>query len=287
MEAVQREFTNLSDERDDLMRRVVEMGGPGEPNIGAAAMGRITDGEMSTLPRRRNLEREAAEYEDQFAMQRSELAELDPLVNNARRQLTDAENEVALIEQMRAEVAAVGDGDYRLASRKAARSNAKDGKAEAAYGTAKLDAQTRRRVEEDMAREADDAVVSAAMGARGAALRRVAEGLAVVRANLEACDAEELATHRHDVRRLLELKHSTEAAFAQLSKFVAAKQSAHKAKKMSQREEAVGLLAKGTNPHTVFRRRDEDKRVKQTKKRNTSSHEARVVGLYTLNPVDP
>lgn len=279
MEAVQRELDHLGDEHANVMGRVVEMGGPGEPSVGAAAMGRVTNEEMATIPRRRNLEREAGQYAAQIAAQTAELQTLQPKVNAARRELIGAENEMALIGQMRAEVAAVGEGEYRLNSRKAARSNAKDAKTVERYADAKRDAETRAQVRREMAREADEAVITSAIEARRSAIRRAAEGLAIVRENLRMCELEDRESHQRDVRRLLELKKSTEEALEGITKFVAAKQSAHKAKKLAQREEAVGLLAKGINPHTVFRERDEKRRVRRTTRVNKETHEARVAEI--------
>jgi len=49
-----------------------------------------------------------------------------------------------------------------------------------------------------------------------------------------------LRLYHSDIRRLIDLKNSTESAFEELSKYTAAKRAAHKTKKLAQREEAVG-----------------------------------------------
>ena len=84
MSAVQHELEQLEGDREAVMESVREMGGPGEPSVSAAAMGRVPNDEMATVPRRRALEREAAEYAEQIDRQREEIASLDPRVNNAR-----------------------------------------------------------------------------------------------------------------------------------------------------------------------------------------------------------
>ena len=126
-----------------------------------------------------------------------------------------------------------------------------------------------------MRRERDAACLRAASDARRAACARLREGLAVASAALDAAAATDQARHADDVRRLLELKASTDAAMEYAATYSAARRSAHEARTASRRKEAAELLAKGINPHETFRRRDEAARAKRAERLAQKAHAER------------
>ena len=144
------------------------------------------------------------------------------------------------------------------------------------YEAARHAAYARERTRREMVAERERFVVEAGRASRADAYKRVNEKLRFVREHLEAAAAMDRTRHVDDTRRLLELKHSTERAFEQVAKYVAAKNSFHEQRKADRRREAADLLAKGQNPYLVFQEREEARRVRAATARNARNHEMRM-----------
>ena len=86
--------------------------------------------------------------------------------------------------------------------------------------------------------------------------RTLREKLVLIQTAVADAKRFEKTKHEDDVRRLLELKRSTDAVFASVSRAVAVKKAARDKKARRRAEEAAALLARGENPHVAFRRRD-------------------------------
>ena len=249
---------------------------PGEPDPGAVAMGATGTHGLATLPRRRRLEREAAEYAAEIASRTEELERLDAEVADARRELIDAEHDVVFVDDLRTAVAKrEADALVRDAARVADISRT-DAEALRRYEAARHAAYARERTRREMVAERERFVVEAGRASRADAYKRVNEKLRFVREHLEAAAAMDRTRHVHDTRRLLELKHSTERAFEQVAKYVAAKNSFHEQRKADRRREAADLLAKGQNPYLVFQEREEARRVRAAERRNARNHAMRM-----------
>ena len=274
MERVQRTIDDLED--DAAVVRGEMDATPGEPDPGAVAMGATGTHGLATLPRRRRLEREAAEYAAEIASRTEELERLDAEVADARRELIDAEHDVVFVDDLRTAVAKrEADALVRDAARVADISRT-DAEALRRYEAARHAAYARERTRREMVAERERFVVEAGRASRADAYKRVNEKLRFVREHLEAAAAMDRTRHVHDTRRLLELKHSTERAFEQVAKYVAAKNSFHEQRKADRRREAADLLAKGQNPYLVFQEREEARRVRAATARNACNHEMRM-----------
>lgn len=216
------------------------------------------------VPERRRLETRAAETAAEIATRRRELARLAPEVQRAREELMDATMD---------EAAETVTSRSRRAKNDAAASSASA--AVRRYAAARRDASVRASTRREMRRERDAACLRAASDARRAACARLREGLAVASAALDAAAATDQARHADDVRRLLELKASTDAAMEYAATYSAARRSAHEARTASRRREAADLLAKGINPHETFRRRDEAARAARAERLAAKAHAER------------
>ena len=275
MERVQRTIDELE---DDAAVAIGEMDAtPGEPDPGAVAMGAAgAQTGVATLPRRRRLEREAAEYASEIASRTEELERLDAQVARARRELIDAEHDVVFVDDLREAVAKREADQLVRDSARVADISRTDAEALRRYEAARHAAYTKERTRREMVAERERFVVDAGRASRNDAYRRVNEKLRHVREHLEAAAAMDRTRHVDDTRRLLELKHSTERAFEQVAKYVAAKNSFHEQRKATMRREAADLLAKGTNPYLVFQEREEQRRVRAAERRNARNHEMRM-----------
>lgn len=216
------------------------------------------------VPERRRLETRAAETAAEIATRRRELARLAPEVQRAREELMDATMD---------EAAETVTSRSRRAKNDAAAASASA--AVRRYAAARRDASVRASTRREMRRERDAACLRAASDARRAACARLREGLAVASAALDAAAATDQARHADDVRRLLELKASTDAAMEYAATYSAARRSAHEARTASRRREAADLLAKGINPHETFRRRDEAARAARAERLAAKAHAER------------
>ena len=81
------------------------------------------------------------------------------------------------------------------------------------------------------------------------------------------------------MRRLLELKRSTDAVFASVSRAVAVKKAARDKKARRRAEEAAALLARGENPHVAFRRRDRLAEATREARERRDAHESRMAEI--------
>ena len=170
-----------------------------------------------------------------------------------------------------------GDGDVAVETREERRRRRLRLRRRATrrYAAARREASVRASTRREMRRERDAACLRAASDARRAACARLREGLAVASAALDAAAATDQARHADDVRRLLELKASTDAAMEYAATYSAARRSAHEARTASRRKEAAELLAEGINPHETFRRRDEAARAKRAERLAQKAHAER------------
>ena len=82
-----------------------------------------------------------------------------------------------------------------------------------------------------------------------------------------------------DVRRILELKRNTDAAYESLSRAVAAKRSVRLRKDTARAVESSVLLRRGENPYEVFRKRDLDSRKKKEAAGNRNAHDVRMAEI--------
>ena len=229
-------------------------GGPEEADAGGD----------DVFPERRRLETRAAETAAEIATRRRELARLAPEVQRAREELMDATMDAAAETVTSRSRRAKNDAAAASASAAVRR-----------YAAARREASVRASTRREMRRERDAACLRAASDARRAACARLREGLAVASAALDAAAATDQARHADDVRRLLELKASTDAAMEYAATYSAARRSAHEARTASRRKEAAELLAEGINPHETFRRRDEAARAKRAERLAQKAHAER------------
>ena len=216
------------------------------------------------VPERRRLETRAAETAAEIATRRRELARLAPEVQRAREELMDATMDAAAETVTSRSRRAKNDAAAASASAAARR-----------YAAARREASVRASTRREMRRERDAACLRAASDARRAACARLREGLAVASAALDAAAATDQARRADDIRRLLELKASTDAAMEYAATYSAARRSAHEARTASRRKEAAELLAEGINPHETFRRRDEAARAKRAERLAQNAHAER------------
>ena len=273
MERVQRTIDELED--DATVVRGEMDGTADEPDPGAVTMG-AAGTTLATLPRRRRLEREAAEYAAEIAARTEELERLDAEVARARRELIDAEHDVVFVDDLRTAVAKREAAALVRDSARVADISRTDAEALRRYEAARHAAYARERTRREMVAERERFVVEAGRASRREAYKRVNEKLQFVREHLEAAAAMDRTRHVDDTRRLLELKHSTERAFEQVAKYVAAKNSFHEQRKADRRREAADLLAKGQNPYLVFQEREEARRVRAAERRNARNHAMRM-----------
>ena len=259
MERVQGTIDDLED--DAAVVRGEMDGTADEPDPGAVAMG-AAGTRLATLPRRRRLEREAAEYAAEIASRTEELERLDAEVARARRELIDAEHDVVFVDDLRTAVAKREAAALVRDAARVADISRTDAEALRRYEAARHAAYARERTRREMVAERERFVVEAGRASRADAYKRVNEKLQFVREHLEAAASMDRERHVDDTRRLLELKHSTERAFEQVAKYVAAKNSFHEQRKADRRREAADLLAKGQNPYLVFQEREEARRVR-------------------------
>ena len=273
LERVQLEMDALAEEDDAVTAAVVAAGGPGEPVPGAAL---VADPETARrVPARRRLESRAAETAAEIATRRRELARLAPEVQRAREELLDAEMDAAATAEERRRTST----ERRVANAESARTSsriaAEENAAARRYAAARREALVRASTRRAMGRERDAEIIRAASVARRAACARLREKLALASAALDEAAATEKARHADDVRRLLELKASTDAAMEYAGTYAAARRSAREARRASRRREAADLLAKGINPHETFRRRDEAARAARAERLAADAHAER------------
>uniref|UniRef100_A0A7S0CSM3 Flagellar associated protein n=1 Tax=Micromonas pusilla TaxID=38833 RepID=A0A7S0CSM3_MICPS len=114
---------------------------------------------------------------------------------------------------------------------------------------------------------------------RRAARERLREKLALIQATVADAERFEKTKHEDDVRRLLELKRSTDAVFSSVSRAVAVKKAARDRKARRRAEEAAELLARGENPHLTFRRRDAQAKAARDARRTRDAHESRLAEI--------
>ena len=268
------ELGELEGDRDRVVAAAEDLGGLGvEPAEGAVDMGQALDATISSLPKRRNLTREASEFETEIEKRRAESERLRRDVAVAREELTEAENNLAQLGARSDRVAAAREKRDAADAAEAAESDARDAAAVRAYAAKKRDAETRRAVAAEMVREKERAVVAAARASRRDAYRRLGEKLSVARAQLEVFERMRNARYEEKVNGLIELKDATDAALKGVARYVGAKRAAHEARRAAQRREAKELLIAGENPHLVFRAREENHRLAAQRKRNAKTIE--------------
>jgi len=182
MERVQRTIDELE---DDAAVAIGEMDGtPGEPDPGAVAMGAATQTQLATLPRRRGLEREAAEYASEIASRTEELERLDAEVARARRELIDAEHDVVFVDDLRGAVAEREAAALVRDSARVADISRTDAEALRRYEAARHAAYTKERTRREMVAERERFVIDAGRASREDAYRRVNEKLRHARDHL-------------------------------------------------------------------------------------------------------
>ena len=245
MERVQRTIDELED--DAAVVRGEMDGTADEPDPGAVAMG-AAGTTLATLPRRRRLEREAAEYAAEIASRTEELERLDAEVARARRELIDAEHDVVFVDD-HAQPWRRGRRPRSFETRLASRTSR--------GRTRRRCVGTRRRVTRRTPgngrggrwwRSGNGSWSRPVARVAREAYKRVNEKLQFVREHLEAAASMDRERHVDDTRRLLELKHSTERAFEQVAKYVAAKNSFHEQRKADRRARGCGFARQGAEP---------------------------------------
>ena len=224
-----------------------------------------------------------------LSREKRQLARLVPEMQRARKEMHEADRDASLFETFSSRQKASAD-DAAADRRRRARAKTASASAETRAAT-RVFAVDRESLEEKEARlalrrekrsahaVARDARAEPARASRRAARERLREKLALIQATVADAERFEKTKHEDDVRRLLELKRSTDAVFSSVSRAVAVKKAARDRKARRRAEEAAELLARGENPHLTFRRRDAQAKAARDARRTRDAHESRLAEI--------
>ena len=222
-----------------------------------------------------------------LSRERRELARLVPEMQRARREMHEADRE----REGSPEGTFDGRGHDAAADRRA-RARAKtasasaDSRADRRVFAADFESPERKETRLALRRErrsaharAHDAHAEPSRLSRRASRERLREKLVLIQTAVADAKRFEKTKHEDDVRRLLELKRSTDAVFASVSRAVAVKKAARDKKARRRAEEAAALLARGENPHVAFRRRDRLAKATREARERRDAHESRLAEI--------
>ena len=239
--------------------------------------------------RRRRVADLAAARDDaaaRLSCERRELARLVPEMQRARREMHEADREVSLGGTFDGRASADAAADRRRRARAKTASASADARADRRVFAIDSESPERREARLALRREkrsaharARDAHAEPARASRRAARERLREKLALIQAAVSDAQRFEKTKHEDDVRRLLELKRSTDAVFSRVSRAVAAKKAARDKKARRRAEEAAALLARGENPRLAFRRRDRLAEATREARERRDAHESRLAEI--------
>ena len=252
---------------------------------------RRTDRASANETKKASLAAERERAANLLSREKRQLARLVPEMQRARREMHEADRDASLFETFSSRQKAEGSADDAAADRRRrARAKTASSSAETRAAT-RVFAVDRESLEEKEARlalrrekrsahaVARDARAEPARASRRAARERLREKLALIQATVADAERFEKTKHEDDVRRLLELKRSTDAVFSSVSRAVAVKKAARDRKARRRAEEAAKLLARGENPHLTFRRRDAQAKAARDARRTRDAHESRLAEI--------
>jgi len=227
-----------------------------------------------------------------LSRERRELARLVPEMQRARREMHEAELLFREREGSRSSGTFDGAPGHDAAADRRARARAKtasasaDSRADRRVFAADFESPERKETRLALRRErrsaharARDARVEPSRLSRRASRERLREKLVLIQTAVADAKRFEKTKHEDDVRRLLELKRSTDAVFASVSRAVAVKKAARDKKARRRAEEAAALLARGENPHVAFRRRDRLAEATREARERRDAHESRMAEI--------
>jgi hypothetical protein len=250
---------------------------------------RRTDRANANETKKASLAAERERAANLLSREKRQLARLVPEMQRARKEMHEADRDASLFETFSSRQKASAD-DAAADRRRRARAKTASASAETRAAT-RVFAVDRESLEEKEARlalrrekrsahaVARDARAEPARASRRAARERLREKLALIQATVADAERFEKTKHEDDVRRLLELKRSTDAVFSSVSRAVAVKKAARDRKARRRAEEAAELLARGENPHLTFRRRDAQAKAARDARRTRDAHESRLAEI--------
>jgi len=236
--------------------------------------------------RRRRLELQRDDAHARLSLEKRSLARLVPEMQNARKAVHDADRDAREIAGFDVSTLNDASNERRFRSQMGTAAASRDTRAGSRTHAADTESPVRRasrdqhgnarRVAHARAGNANSEVARASRAAARSRLRRKLGEISCLMAGVKSA---ERSRRDDDVRRILELKRNTDAAYESLSRAVAAKRSVRLRKDTARAVESSVLLRRGENPYEVFRKRDLDSRKKKEAAGNRNAHDVRMAEI--------